>query len=316
MTDFGRASATVLSVLLLATAACARHPRADAAAALDATAISGPSLLTHLDLGVTTSKLGQIGGKAAAPETPRTEPSLRTFTFGQGDLDGVLARRFTLTGADLYRLSCQSCHGPDGTGAPPEVNSLIGPVQGTSPALITDRLKQTGAPVDPAFIAQLAAEARTVLRQRLHDGGRQMQPFAYLSPAETAALIGYLDALAGVPDAGPQPPPVQASAARVGDLLVRGTCHVCHDATGPNGGRGGMGMMAMVNGTPPSLVDLSRQDSVMELVQKVHDGTPGSIGRRMGMMGSGPSRMPLYPYLTSTEVTAAGLYLHAFPPQP
>jgi len=73
--------------------------------------------------------------------------------------------------------------------------------------------------------------------------------------------------------------------------------------------------MAMTSGTPPSLLELSTRDSVAEIVQKVHDGAPGSIGRQMGMMGKAPNRMPLYPYLTGAEITAAGLYLDAFPPR-
>ena len=51
-----------------------------------------------------------------------------------------------LTGADIYRVSCRPCHTADGSGAMPEVRSLLYPVQSasvpgcqTTPARLADR---------------------------------------------------------------------------------------------------------------------------------------------------------------------------------
>jgi hypothetical protein len=40
------------------------------------------------------------------------------------------------SGADLYRLNCQSCHGAEGTGSPPEIKSVLGLVQGSPLELV------------------------------------------------------------------------------------------------------------------------------------------------------------------------------------
>ncbi len=58
-----------------------------------------------------------------------------------------------------------------------------------------------------------------------------MPSFSYLTDNEINALIGYLDVLADVPEAG-KTATVTEPATRIGELLVKGTCHICHDATG------------------------------------------------------------------------------------
>jgi hypothetical protein len=62
---------------------------------------------------------------------------------------------------------------------------------------------------------------------------------------------GYLEKLASVPSTKRDGLLVQESAARVGEHIVRGTCHVCHDATGP-----GSGHRALTQGTIPSLASI------------------------------------------------------------
>jgi mono/diheme cytochrome c family protein len=94
--------------------------------------------------------------------------------------------------------------------------------------------------------------------------------------------------------------------ARVGEHLVKGTCHICHDATGPGGGR-----MMMMRGTIPSLASFPAEKSPDDLVRKVRYGTSGGM---MAMMGGG--RMPTFRYLTEEEVVAAYLYLSNDPPVP
>jgi mono/diheme cytochrome c family protein len=76
-----------------------------------------------------------------------------------------LNRTFVLTGTDLYRLNCQSCHGPEGKGAPPDVSSVIPPVQGTSSVFIKKRMEARGTPIDDEFAGQLSAQAEAALRK-------------------------------------------------------------------------------------------------------------------------------------------------------
>jgi mono/diheme cytochrome c family protein len=298
-------------------------PRADEAAPV-VTPVSGESWLHHLRLSVGSTRMGQMGGSQPPSRTSREPPLAEVDRSPSGPL-GALIRRFysllgdenraaealdepfVLTGADLYRLDCQSCHGPDGSGAPPEINSLLGPVQGTSPALIMQRMKERGQPIDAAFARELAAEGDAPLRERLVHGGEKMPAFDHLKGAEVDALLGYLKRLAGVPEAEGIDLRVTQSVARVGEHLAKGTCHVCHDATGP-----GSGHRMMMRGVIPSLASFPEQKSPDDLIRKVLYG-----GSRTGMMGMmGADRMPVFPYLTEDEVAATYLYLATCPPRP
>ncbi len=84
---------------------------------------------------------------------------------------------FMLTGKDLYRLNCQSCHGPKGEGAPPEINSLLGPVQGASLEMTMQRMKAIGAAVSADFVKSLVKTGQETLHDRLVNGGKKMPPF-------------------------------------------------------------------------------------------------------------------------------------------
>jgi mono/diheme cytochrome c family protein len=282
--------------------------------------VSGPSWLHHLSISMDETKMGQMGGTAPPGATGR-EPALpsdvyqgplgraiRDFysaTRGEPRRSDALNGPFAVTGKDLYRLNCQSCHAPDGTGAPPEINSLIGPVQGMSPALIEQRLAKLGRTIDPALAKNLAAEAERPLRERLTNGGKEMPRFRHLGGAEVGALLDYLKQLAHVPEAPHEQTQVTESAARVGEHLAKGTCHICHDATGP-----GSGHMMMMQRVIPSLASFPEQKSVDDVVRKVLEGGTGM----MGMMGM--ARMPVLPYLTEPEVAAAYLYLATYVPRP
>jgi hypothetical protein len=111
-----------------------------------------------------------MGGSEPVPVSQRREPPLTPkagserqsftsmmdrciplFRSNPKEASKVFNESFVLGGADLYRLDCQSCHGPRGVGAPPEINSLLGPVQGTSTTLIMKRMKDKGTPVDEDF---------------------------------------------------------------------------------------------------------------------------------------------------------------------
>jgi mono/diheme cytochrome c family protein len=232
----------------------------------------------------------------------------RIFSFFRSDsrqTSHLLNETFVLTGADLYRLNCQSCHGPDGTGSPPEIKSLLDPVRGTSPTLIRQRMAEKGREIDEEFARELAANAEATLRQRLEEGGERMPSFEHLRGDEVEALLEYLKELAGVPEAGRKEILVTQSVARVGEHLVKANCHICHDATGPGGGH-----MAMMRGIIPSLASFPQQLSAQQVIRQVKMGS----SRMMSMMGG--DRMPAFPYLTEEEIAAAYLYLAEYPPRP
>jgi hypothetical protein len=107
---------------------------------------------------------------------------------------------------------------------------------------------------------------------------------------------------------------VTESAARVGEHLAKGTCHVCHPATGP----GASHMMMYRRGVIPSLASMREQMSPSAVLGKVREGGMMHGG---GMMGRGGmmdrmSRMPVFSYLTDEEGVAAYFYLSEYPPQP
>ena len=285
------------------------------------TPAKGPSWVAHLKEDVAATPLGRQGGEAAPPAAvaPR-EP---------------LAGPFRITGADLYRIDCQGCHGPDGKGAPGAgINSLIGPVEATRPELMKQRLAKSGHTLPDAMYQQMADQARAIIVKRLHDGGKRMPAFAHLDQAEVDALIDHLQRLVGPVSRMPvtlSEPPV-----RVGEHLVKGTCHICHGATGPGGHRVAMG------GGVPSLASFARDYDLRQVVEKVRSGIPagrmgggrgrggrgmgggGMMGRGRGMRGRGGGmmgppggwKMPVLPYLTPNELAAAVDYLKQDPPQP
>ncbi len=287
------------------------------------TPVQEPSQLKHLGLAVSQTNLGEMGGSSSIPPTPRREPEVTTPQ--PGSLNSAMQRflalfrsqseqatqvleneKFMVAGADLYRLDCRACHGPDGKGAPPEINSLIGPVQATSATMIENRVKSRGAAIDPLMAKQMAADAEDAIRTRLQNGGKAMPAFKYLRPDEVQALLHYLRNLAKVPGEKPAPILVQESAARIGEHLMKGTCHICHNATGPGGGR----MTAMMQGIIPSLASLPDDHSLSAVMRQVQYGSSGM----MVMMGG--NRMPPFPYFTEEEVAAGYFYLVQYPARP
>ncbi len=280
---------------------------------------SGPSWLSHLGLTVSQTHMGQMGGTQPIPATARREPQAEAnsglhsemqkfiplWRSGSNQAGTVFNEPFLLAGADLYRLNCRSCHGPDGKGSPPEINSLIGPVQAASAAMIERRMKARGTEISDDMAKQMAGEAEKSLRDRLQNGGKAMPPFKHLRGDEVEALLAYLDHLAGVPPGNHVPRLVTESAARVGEHMVKGTCQICHDATGPGGGH-----MGMMRGVIPSLASLTEEHSLSSLTNQVRYGSSGM------MMMMGGSQMPPFSYLTDEEIAAAYFYLQAYPPQP
>lgn len=291
------------------------------------TPVAGPSWLAHLGLAVLETRLGHLGGAGPQPGARGEEPELAArlegrargmqsalrralSAFGRsGDRADLLDERFRLTGADLYRLDCRSCHGPAGEGAPPEIASLLGPVRASSAAATLKRMEARGTPIDEEMAKELASQAEADVRKRLRQGGEKMPSFEHLRGDEVEALFGYLQELADV-DAGKREDlPVTQSVARVGEHLVKGTCHICHDATGPGGHHA-----TMMGGVIPSLASFPEEYSPDSVLYKVERGTSGMMGM-MGMMRR-RDEMPAFPYLSQEEVAAAYLYLRSYPPRP
>jgi mono/diheme cytochrome c family protein len=274
--------------------------RPSAAPAWSITPVVGPSNLRRLGLTIQHTSMGSTGHWGPSPDA-----FARLDDHAPPTAD--LTQSFTLTGADLYRLDCQACHKEDGSGVPPEINSLIEPVKGISLVLWQQRMTQAGRTIDPAFARRVVAGARADLLKRLMQGGQKMPPFAHLQGAEVQALVAYLELLAAVPGAAQRQRSVVESPVRVGEHLVKGTCHLCHDATGP-----WPSPEALLGNAVPSLAGLPRHRTLFEVVQKVRCGAPVVMGTaRVAYRG----RMPVFEYLTDGEVAAAYLYLIAYPPR-
>ena len=283
-----------------ATSLAARaRPRSAAAAApvvvtTAVTPVAGPSLLEREGLLFGESSFGRRGGPPASGISSR-----------RVSLPHLPGPGFILTGADLYRLNCASCHGASGAGTPPEINSVIGPTQATSSAFLQTQMRARGISLDSATARQLAAQSEKAFRGRLEKGGERMPPFRHLQGPEVDSVLAYLQGLGGVPDV--REVRVVESVFRVGEHLVKGTCHTCHSATGP----GPLELKARSDDAyrrdRPSLEGTAHELTVDQFVAKVHDGTDS------GFTG-GRGTMPIFYYLTRDEIEAAFLYLLAYPP--
>lgn len=133
-----------------------------------------------------------------------------------------------------------------------------------------------------------------------------MPPFSYLRETEIRSLIAYLKQLAGVPGAERGQVAVKESPDRVGELMVKSTCHVCHGAAGLN-----PNPQELLEGAIPPLNTLTTRTSRLELVRKVTNGAPIN-------MGTPPlpyrGRMPVFDYFSGEEAADVYLYLTRHPP--
>jgi mono/diheme cytochrome c family protein len=261
------------------------------------TPVTGESWLTHLNRPFGETSMGKTGHLGPAPGR---EIMPRPFDVTQ------LPAKATLKGSDLYRLNCQGCHGESGLGAPPEINSVINPVRSTSAALVMERMKNAGMDIPRADAVKLAQQSNQALLQRLHNGGENMPAFSHLSEPEIRSLVAYLKELAGVPGAVREQSTVRESANRVGELIVKSTCHTCHSAVGPD-----PGPQQLLDGAIPPLNSLATRKSQPEFIQKVTLGAPI-------LMGTPPllyrGRMPVFYYLSEEEAADVYLYLTRYPP--
>jgi mono/diheme cytochrome c family protein len=282
--------------LLLALSACGY--------AQVVTPVEGESWLVqrHRTFAVTSmgKSSGVYGPAASMPGESPPHPALQ------------LSNKFTgqstrLSGADLYRLKCQACHGASGTGAPPEINSVIDPVRATSASLYIARMKKVGMDVTSKDAAALAAQAKHTLLERLRKGGTDMpSPNPDLTGAEVTSLFAYLRQLAGIPGAEKQQVPVVEPPLRVGEHIVKSTCHICHAAVGHN-----PSPSELLEGQIPPLNSFTARLGLNEFVTKV---TAGASAQEGSPPASVRGHMPVFTYLTPDEAADAYLYLSQYPP--
>jgi mono/diheme cytochrome c family protein len=294
----------VLAVLVAAGAACREvAENRDPSVAqrgqpihVDASPVAGPSWLVHLGQAVDATKLGQQGQEQPPPPTTRGQPMPSRAAPNAP---------FAITGSDVYRYACRSCHGPNGAGSPEQIPSFVDFVRATSASMLAARMKEQGHPADPKLMQQLAETGEKALEDRLQSGGKQMPPAAYLNRDERDAVIAYVKELSGLPASEWSPKHIQEPAVRVGALVANGTCHVCHGATGP-----GNPHLTMMRGVIPSLASFTTAYGEDEVVAKAQQGK----SRMMMMMGNAPNKMPKETYLSSQELAAAYLYLQLVAP--
>jgi mono/diheme cytochrome c family protein len=269
------------------------------------TAVTGESWLHHLHRPFDESSMGRtwrLGPTGAA--TDQAAPRLRLAA--QFDSTAPRSRMETLHGSDLYRLNCQGCHGESGLGTPPEIGSLIDPVRATSAALVAQRMKKVGMALSRRQTAELVNQSRGALLKRLHEGGRDMPSFHHLSEEEIRSLVAYLKQLADVPGAEKQEVAIQESHARVGELIVKSTCHICHGATGLN-----PTPAELLEGAIPPLSVLPERVNRAQLVRKVTSGAPVTMGTTSSVYRG---RMPVFSYLSENEARDVYEYLTRYPP--
>jgi mono/diheme cytochrome c family protein len=259
---------------LLAAALLLVLPAALAAAG-GVTPPAGPSLIAKLKTGVDWTAFGRAGGTDTTAVAGGAAETVGARTTSSWLVDG-----FELTGADLYRMNCRSCHGPAGQGSRSGIPPLVGALAKGA----------TGEPV---------GEIR--VRHRLVDGGRVMPNFSHLEGEEVTLLLGHLRTLAG----GANPAAdrrLKQSAARVGEHVVKANCQVCHDAV--QGTARQPADAAVI-----TLAEMTARFAVDELVRKVRTGTPEIV------QNATHGRMPRIDYLSPEELEAAYVYLVGFPPQ-
>jgi mono/diheme cytochrome c family protein len=167
-------------------------------------------------------------------------------------------------------------------------------------------MKDRGMDISYADASQLAQQSKAALADRLHKGGENMPAFPQLNEAEIQALLAYLNHLAEVPGSGSDRSAVKESHVRVGELIVKSTCHTCHSAIGPN-----PGPQELMNGAIPPLSTLTARKNQSEFVRKVTQGAPVLMGTP-AMLCRG--RMPVFFYLTDEEAADVYLYLRLYPP--
>ncbi len=266
--------------------------------------VEGESWLVHIRRNFDETSMGKTGN--LGPPAPM--PGDNSADWRMEISPGFASQTRHLHGFDVYRLDCRGCHKESGEGAPPEINSVIEPVRSTSVPIIKERMQKRGMDIGTADASVLANQAGQALWQRFHKGGQNMPAFSQLNDNEIRALLAYLKQLAGVAGAERSQIAIDESPYRVGELLVRSTCHVCHSAVGPN-----PSPEQIAEGAIPPLSSLATRASLPEFVRKVTAGAPIVMGSpALPCRG----RMPVFDYLSQDEAADIYLYLTLYPPRP
>lgn len=261
------------------------------------TSVTGPSWLNHLGLPYRGTSLGRGSGQYGPNPNEQAPHEVLALPAG---------RSVEVTGADLYRQNCQACHTAEGTGTPPDVRSLLPMVQGSSIQLMQQKMRREGHGGDVAAARKQAIQMKHDLYTRIRRGGEKMPPRAHLDEADIDMLYAYLTRLADTPDAKALTQRT-VSWERLGENVVKGTCHICHDAVGPR-----PTTQALMNGAIPPLSTLRADKSVVDFVNKVRSGAATTMG---DLPFHYRGRMPVFFYLKNYEVAAAYLFLNDYPPQ-
>jgi mono/diheme cytochrome c family protein len=264
------------------------------------TSVVGESWLVHLRRTFDDTSMGKTG-RLGPPAPVQDDSGSRALLVSHS------SHRTVVSGSDLYRLNCRGCHGEFGQGAPPEINAVIDPVRASSVTAVMERMKTSGAAISRSEATKLAAQSRAALLQRLHNGGQDMPAFPYLNETEVSVLLGYLRELAEVPEAQRKPGPVRESSLRVGELIVKSTCHTCHSATGEN-----PSPQQLFEGAIPPLSTLTTRNTQAAFIRKVTQGAPVLMGTPPLMYRG---RMPVFYYLSEEEAADVYDYLVSFPPR-
>lgn len=260
-------------------------------------AVSESSVYNRFALGIDWAGFGKIGDLGLAPQ--RLAKLNREVSEPIGGVRWM-ERGFRLSGQDLYRLSCRSCHGAAGQGLQPHVPPLSDPIRAISPMMVSRRMAERGRPISDDVAKSIASRAEATLRQRLREGGHIMPPFAHLDAEETKVLLGYLQSLVGVPAEEKRPQEIDRSAFRIGELVTRGVCLICHNATERY-------RSARLDRDVPNVDDFVEDYPLNKFVRKVRTGLADA--------DETPGRMPSFKYLTHEELSATYIYLAAFPPK-
>ena len=272
-----------------------------AAREVTVTGVAGRSWLTQLNRPFEESSMGKTGHLGPSPNSSGEDASSWQLGLSPRATDAV-----TMHGADLYRLNCQSCHGVTGQGAPPEINSVISPVRATSVTAVMERMKATGMNMPRIEAVKMAEQSKDALLQRLHNGGQDMPAFPHLDDSEVHALIAYLHQLAGLPGAEREQATVKEAPIRVGEHIVKSTCHICHAAYGAN-----PSSQQIAEGSIPPLSVLTSRVTLPQFVRKVTAGAPIVMGEPAAACRG---RMPVFYYLSQDEAADVYLYLTLYPP--
>ena len=285
----------VLAGALLPQSLVGQSSQPPAAASGQVTPVAGPGWLTKLGVNLSQTSIGRGSGRYGPTTRPEAPPMTAL----------VVPSSVSLTGADLYRLNCQACHGLSGAGAPPEVKSAVDPIRGVPIDVLRKQMRAQHQPEDQAAARATPARVRAGMLLRMHQGGQRMPAREHLTDTELGLVFDYLTTLA-VPEAT-TPRTETVNWAQLGQHVVKGTCHICHDAVGARPAD-----KAMMAGAIPSLASLMTTQSVADFVVKARSGAPVNLPS-LGLGHRG--RMPVFDYLKDQEIAAAYMYLASHPPR-